>query len=88
MTFAVFYPHLSPPTDMVVSGVPKPNGQRHAREICNMSLDIRDACKTFVIPHLPTTPLQIRIGCHTGDVTAAILDAKIECFLGPHQKNF
>ena len=38
---------------MVVSGIPKPNGIRHAREVCQMSLDVRDASRSFVIPHMP-----------------------------------
>ena len=52
---------------MVVSGIPKPNGIRHAREVCQMSLDVRDASRSFVIPHMPGEALKIRIGVHSGE---------------------
>ena len=57
---------------MVVSGVPRPNGIRHAREIAHMACDLRDAAKVFVIPHKPNEALRIRIGLHSGkDLEAA-----------------
>ena len=58
-------------SDMVVSGIPKLNGVRHAREICHMSLDLRDASSTFVIPHMPQEKLKIRIGVHSGQFSVA-----------------
>ena len=52
--------------DMVVSGVPNPNGQQHACNIASMALDLVSACRAFVIPHRRDTQLQIRVGIHTG----------------------
>ncbi len=52
---------------MIVSGLPVPNGQRHAREIANCALDLRDAVQTrFKVPHQPDRAVQIRIGLHSG----------------------
>jgi class 3 adenylate cyclase len=50
---------------MVVSGLPCKN-DHHPTEIANMSLDILQSVKDFVIPHLPGRKLSIRIGFHTG----------------------
>lgn len=52
---------------MVASGVPVPNGNRHAAEIANMALDILSAVGTFKMRHMPDVPLRIRIGLHTGE---------------------
>lgn len=52
---------------MVASGVPVPNGNRHAAEIANMSLDILSAVGTFKMRHMPDVPVRIRIGLHTGE---------------------
>lgn len=51
---------------MVASGVPVPNGNRHAAEITNMALDILSAIGTFKMRHMPDVPVRIRIGLHTG----------------------
>ncbi|KAI3375632.1 hypothetical protein L3Q82_003946 [Scortum barcoo] len=53
---------------MVASGVPVPNGNRHAAEIANMALDILSAVGTFKMRHMPDVPVRIRIGLHTGVV--------------------
>jgi len=55
---------------MVVSGLPNRNGQRHAMEIGRMSLDLLQATNGFVIPHMRSHTLQLRIGVHTGHVTS------------------
>ncbi len=52
---------------MVVSGLPVPNGENHAREIARMSLRLLEAVKTFKIRHRPSKQLQLRIGLHTGE---------------------
>lgn len=52
---------------MVVSGLPIPNGHRHASEIADMSLKLLTAVQTFKIPHLPKEVLRLRIGLHTGE---------------------
>ena len=51
---------------MVVSGVPRTNGIRHAGEISRLSLDILNMIKDFKIPHLPDRKLMLRIGLHSG----------------------
>ena len=51
---------------MVVSGLPVPNGNRHAGEIATMSLDLLHAVKSFHIRHKPGKQLQLRIGIHSG----------------------
>lgn len=53
---------------MVVSGLPKRNGDDHAKEIALMSLAILDAVKSFTIKHKPDTQLKVRIGIHSGDI--------------------
>ena len=51
---------------MVVSGLPVRNHYEHVREIALMSLSILDHVAQFIIRHQPATPLQARIGIHTG----------------------
>ncbi len=51
---------------MVVSGVPRTNGIRHAGEIATLSLDLLSMTETFKIPHLPEKKLMLRIGLHSG----------------------
>uniref|UniRef100_M4AK10 Guanylate cyclase n=1 Tax=Xiphophorus maculatus TaxID=8083 RepID=M4AK10_XIPMA len=58
---------------MVASGVPVPNGNRHAAEISNMSLDILSAVGTFKMRHMPDVPVRIRIGLHTGPCVAGVV---------------
>uniref|UniRef100_A0A3B3TQV9 Guanylate cyclase n=1 Tax=Poecilia latipinna TaxID=48699 RepID=A0A3B3TQV9_9TELE len=58
---------------MVASGVPFPNGNRHAAEIANMSLDILSAVGTFKMRHMPDVPVRIRIGLHTGPCVTGVV---------------
>ncbi|GAA55367.1 guanylyl cyclase GC-E [Clonorchis sinensis] len=51
---------------MVASGVPRRNGCRHATAITDMSLDLVNVSRNFVIPHMPQEPLKIRVGIHSG----------------------
>ncbi|NXH21867.1 ANPRB protein, partial [Bucco capensis] len=69
---------------MVVSGVPKENGIRHASEIASMALDLLDVCKTFKIPHRPNSLLKIRAGIHSGAVVAGVVGTKMPryCLFG------
>ncbi|UYV71699.1 hypothetical protein LAZ67_9000075 [Cordylochernes scorpioides] len=50
---------------MVVSGVPQPNGDRHASEIAAMALELREVIYSFDVA--------LRIGLHTGPVVAGIV---------------
>lgn len=64
-------------TDMVVSGVPEVT-EHHARHVALMSLEMVAASKEFVIPHMPTEPLKIRVGLHSGKNTGV----KVVRYLG------
>ncbi|KAL3252507.1 hypothetical protein MRX96_054885, partial [Rhipicephalus microplus] len=50
---------------MVVSGIPLPNGDLHAREIARMSLALLHNVRSFTIHHRPHEQLRLRIGLHT-----------------------
>ncbi|XP_067903081.1 retinal guanylyl cyclase 2-like [Heterodontus francisci] len=58
---------------MVSSGLPTRNGNRHAAEIANMSLDILSAVGTFKMRHMPDVPVRIRIGLHSGPSVAGVV---------------
>ncbi|XP_068223706.1 receptor-type guanylate cyclase Gyc76C-like isoform X3 [Palaemon carinicauda] len=59
---------------MVVSGLPKPNGGKHAGEIASMALELLHEVKeNFHIRHRPNIKLQLRIGLHTGPVMAGVV---------------
>ncbi|XP_059207801.1 retinal guanylyl cyclase 1 [Centropristis striata] len=58
---------------MVSSGVPTRNGNRHAAEMANMSLDILHCISTFKMRHMPDLKIRIRIGLHTGPVVAGVV---------------
>ncbi|XP_061485718.1 retinal guanylyl cyclase 2 [Rhineura floridana] len=58
---------------MVASGLPKRNGHRHAAEIANMSLDILSSVASFRMKHLPSVPIRIRMGLHTGPCAAGVV---------------
>ena len=55
---------------MVVSGLPKPNENRHIVEICSMALQLLDEVSHFTIHHRPDETLKLRIGIHTGPCAA------------------
>ncbi|XP_060079814.1 atrial natriuretic peptide receptor 1-like [Ylistrum balloti] len=58
---------------MVVSGLPRRNGDKHAEQIASMACEIRQAVLGFKIRHLPEETLKIRIGLHSGTVVAGVV---------------
>ncbi|XP_043539403.1 retinal guanylyl cyclase 2-like isoform X1 [Chiloscyllium plagiosum] len=58
---------------MVASGLPTRNGDRHAAEIANMSLDILSSIGTFKMRHMPEVPVRIRVGLHSGPCVAGVV---------------
>ncbi|XP_071321254.1 retinal guanylyl cyclase 2-like [Trachinotus anak] len=58
---------------MVASGVPNRNGNQHAAEVANMSLDILHSIGAFKIKHMPEIKVKIRIGLHSGPVVAGVV---------------
>jgi len=58
---------------MVVSGLPKKNGNCHAGEIASMSLNLLTEIKQFKIRHRPDDMLKLRIGLHTGSCVAGVV---------------
>ncbi|XP_002006469.3 atrial natriuretic peptide receptor 1 isoform X2 [Drosophila mojavensis] len=69
---------------LVVSGLPEPNGDKHAREIALMALDILQAVCSFNLRHKPDYKIQIRIGMHSGSVCAGVVGKKMPhyCLFG------
>ncbi|KAJ8348461.1 hypothetical protein SKAU_G00270500 [Synaphobranchus kaupii] len=58
---------------MVASGLPKRNGNKHAAEIANMSLNLLSSVGTFQMRHMPSVPVRIRIGIHSGSCVAGVV---------------
>ena len=52
---------------MVVSGLPKRNGNSHSSEICTLALDILNSMDEIRVPYSPGESLLMRIGIHTGN---------------------
>jgi hypothetical protein len=53
----------------VSSGLPVRNGNRHAVEIAQMSLELMKGIKLFVVPNRPDVLIEIRAGVNSGTMT-------------------
>ncbi|KAL3101480.1 hypothetical protein niasHT_020799 [Heterodera trifolii] len=58
---------------LCVSGLPKRNGNLHAKECADMSLDFLKALHSFRIPDLPNERVRLRIGLHSGPCVAGVV---------------
>uniref|UniRef100_A0A183TZI4 guanylate cyclase n=1 Tax=Toxocara canis TaxID=6265 RepID=A0A183TZI4_TOXCA len=58
---------------LCVSGLPKRNGNEHAREIANMALGFIQSLRTFRVVQMPDERISIRIGIHTGPCVAGVV---------------
>jgi class 3 adenylate cyclase len=67
---------------MVCSGLPKPNGDRHVTEICDVALKLLEEVSHFKIRHRPEEKLKLRIGLHTGPCAAG--ESNITITQGQH----
>lgn len=66
---------------MVGSGVPIRNGNKHATEICQLSLALMQSVIMFTVPHLPNLTLELRVGIHTGPCVAGVAGLKMPRYL-------
>ncbi|CEF69624.1 Atrial natriuretic peptide receptor 1 [Strongyloides ratti] len=58
---------------LCVSGLPERNGNRHIKEIANLSLELLKQIPGFRIDHLPNEKIRIRIGIHSGPCVAGVV---------------
>lgn len=65
---------------LVASGLPQRNGDRHAVEICDMSLSLRRSCMAIERPDRVGTHIEIKAGIHTGDDRHKSLSGQ-SCFI-------
>ncbi|CAD6195006.1 unnamed protein product [Caenorhabditis auriculariae] len=58
---------------LCVSGLPKRNGNEHAKEVAEMAFGLLEGIKTVRIDHLPDERINIRVGLHTGPVVTGVV---------------
>ncbi|KAK6062163.1 adenylate/guanylate cyclase catalytic domain protein [Cooperia oncophora] len=57
---------------LCVSGLPHRNGNKHAKEIAEMSFELLRVISGSRVPHLPKEKINIRVG-HTGSVVTGVV---------------
>ena len=65
---------------LVASGLPKPNGLQHAREISQMALQLMHIVDGFKVKHRPSYKLQMRMGIHSGKCVGSVVGSKMPHF--------
>ncbi|KAL7071222.1 hypothetical protein ACQ4LE_009440 [Meloidogyne hapla] len=58
---------------LVCSGIPRRNGNDHAKAIAELSFAFLRTVSTFRIDHLPNERVNLRIGIHTGPAVAGVV---------------
>uniref|UniRef100_A0A0N5B6W7 Guanylate cyclase n=1 Tax=Strongyloides papillosus TaxID=174720 RepID=A0A0N5B6W7_STREA len=58
---------------LCVSGLPIPNGMKHAKEIALLALGFINACNKFKIASLPDEKITVRVGCNSGPCVAGVV---------------
>ncbi|CAK5081435.1 unnamed protein product [Meloidogyne enterolobii] len=58
---------------LVCSGIPRRNGNDHAKAIAELSFSFLRTVSTFRIDHLPNERVNLRIGIHTGPAVAGVV---------------
>uniref|UniRef100_A0A0K2UXU2 Guanylate cyclase domain-containing protein n=1 Tax=Lepeophtheirus salmonis TaxID=72036 RepID=A0A0K2UXU2_LEPSM len=65
---------------LVASGLPIPNGYKHATEIATMALQLMFQVEGFKISHKPTYKLRMRMGIHSGGCVGSVVGSKMPHF--------
>nr|CAD2149335.1 unnamed protein product [Meloidogyne enterolobii] len=58
---------------LVCSGIPRKNGNDHAKEISELAFAFLRTVSTFRVDHLPNERVNLRIGIHTGPAVAGVV---------------